>query len=173
MQSFLRACNAADGFVYILTNRSLPGLVKIGYTDRRPDERATELHTTGVPTPFEIAFCFQHSNARSAEKAIHAELGAHRVADGREFFRCEVAHAVDHIIGMFAPENFLDSANLADALRASLAGQPETEMQTVECSTCNGRGEVRVSQGFFSIHQTCPTCHGRGRISTPGRTVIG
>src|SRR3954465_12267791 len=33
-----------------------------------------------------------------------------------------------------------------------------------QCSTCNGRGEVRVSQGFFSIQQTCPTCHGTGKV---------
>jgi molecular chaperone DnaJ len=26
------------------------------------------------------------------------------------------------------------------------------------------RGEVRVSQGFFSIQQTCPTCHGTGKV---------
>ncbi len=33
-----------------------------------------------------------------------------------------------------------------------------------QCGTCNGRGEVRVSQGFFSIQQTCPTCHGTGKV---------
>ncbi|MFN3630081.1 MAG: molecular chaperone DnaJ [Casimicrobiaceae bacterium] len=32
------------------------------------------------------------------------------------------------------------------------------------CSTCGGAGVVRVSQGFFSLQQTCPTCRGSGRI---------
>lgn len=32
------------------------------------------------------------------------------------------------------------------------------------CPSCQGRGQVRVSQGFFSIQQTCPKCHGSGRI---------
>ena len=32
------------------------------------------------------------------------------------------------------------------------------------CPTCNGQGQVRVSQGFFSIQQTCPQCHGSGKI---------
>ena len=36
--------------------------------------------------------------------------------------------------------------------------------QPKQCGTCNGRGEVRVSQGFFSIQQTCPTCHGKGKV---------
>lgn len=32
------------------------------------------------------------------------------------------------------------------------------------CDTCNGIGQVRIQQGFFSIQQTCPTCHGEGKI---------
>ncbi len=30
------------------------------------------------------------------------------------------------------------------------------------CSTCNGMGKVRASQGFFTIERTCPSCQGRG-----------
>ena len=30
------------------------------------------------------------------------------------------------------------------------------------CATCNGAGQVRVQQGFFSIQQTCPACKGVG-----------
>jgi molecular chaperone DnaJ len=32
------------------------------------------------------------------------------------------------------------------------------------CTTCAGTGAVRVTQGFFSIQQTCPTCHGSGKV---------
>ena len=32
------------------------------------------------------------------------------------------------------------------------------------CPTCQGHGQVRVQQGFFSIQQTCPKCHGSGKI---------
>jgi len=38
--------------VYILTNESMPGLVKIGWTAGDPNERADALSTTGVPTRF-------------------------------------------------------------------------------------------------------------------------
>ena len=33
-----------------------------------------------------------------------------------------------------------------------------------QCHTCNGTGQVRMQQGFFSIQQTCPTCHGTGKV---------
>ena len=35
-----------------------------------------------------------------------------------------------------------------------------------KCPTCDGAGQVRVKQGFFSIQQTCPRCRGRGQIIT-------
>ncbi len=40
--------------------------------------------------------------------------------------------------------------------------KPGTKPKT--CTTCNGSGAVRMSQGFFSIQQTCPTCHGSGKV---------
>lgn len=42
------------------------------------------------------------------------------------------------------------------------------------CPTCNGHGDVRVQQGFFSIQQTCPRCGGSGKIiSDPCRSCGG
>jgi len=39
--------------------------------------------------------------------------------------------------------------------------KPGTHPQT--CATCRGQGQVRVSQGPFSMAQTCPRCHGSGK----------
>ena len=36
----------------------------------------------------------------------------------------------------------------------------------VTCRSCNGRGQVRYQQGFFSIARTCPTCQGTGSVVT-------
>ena len=35
--------------------------------------------------------------------------------------------------------------------------------ETITCKTCNGNGQVRFAQGFFSVQQTCPDCHGSGK----------
>ncbi len=46
--------------------------------------------------------------------------------------------------------------------------------QPVTCTTCNGQGQVRMTQGFFSIQQTCSRCHGTGKmIPTPCGTCGG
>jgi molecular chaperone DnaJ len=42
--------------------------------------------------------------------------------------------------------------------------KPGTQPQ--RCGTCNGRGQVMHSQGFFMIGTTCPQCHGQGVIIT-------
>ncbi|HQU47592.1 MAG TPA: molecular chaperone DnaJ [Casimicrobiaceae bacterium] len=41
------------------------------------------------------------------------------------------------------------------------------------CPSCHGRGQVRVSQGFFSIQQTCPQCHGTGKFVPDPCTACG
>jgi molecular chaperone DnaJ len=38
--------------------------------------------------------------------------------------------------------------------------------QPITCTTCNGQGQVRMQQGFFSIQQTCARCHGSGKMIT-------
>ena len=32
------------------------------------------------------------------------------------------------------------------------------------CSACSGRGQVRFTQGFFTVARTCPQCRGEGRV---------
>ena len=44
----------------------------------------------------------------------------------------------------------------------------------VTCETCDGNGQVRVSQGFFQLQQTCPRCRGLGTIvRNPCDTCLG
>jgi len=38
----------------------------------------------------------------------------------------------------------------------------------VQCETCAGSGQVRVSQGFFTLQQTCPHCRGSADRSAAG-----
>lgn len=40
--------------------------------------------------------------------------------------------------------------------------KPGTSPKT--CPTCNGHGQIRMQQGFFSIQQTCSHCQGSGKV---------
>lgn len=78
-----------SGYVYALINQSLKGMVKIGKTRKSPEDRAKELSSsTGVPTPFFVAYKIFVNDCDQAEKYIHNLLTSKgiRVSNDREFF---------------------------------------------------------------------------------------
>lgn len=86
------------GYVYALQNASFPGILKIGMTVRNPFDRASELHTTGVPTPFFVAFCVFVPDALYLEKVLHAHFADQRINTNREFFEVELSELVAAIL---------------------------------------------------------------------------
>jgi molecular chaperone DnaJ len=61
-----------------------------------------------------------------------------------------------------------DNCNTCEGTGAEKGSKPET------CPTCDGHGQVRMSQGFFSVQQTCPKCHGTGKYNPkPCKTCHG
>ena len=80
------------GWVYVFSNPSMPGIVKIGYTLSDPEIRARELDATGVPHPFEVDYSILVDNPRDLEQSVHRCLKD--INAGKEFFRCssEVAN---------------------------------------------------------------------------------
>lgn len=52
---------------------------------------------------------------------------------------------------------------------SSTGAKPGTKPK--KCVTCNGVGQVRIQQGFFSIQQPCPDCRGEGNVNTDPCTV--
>lgn len=85
------------GIVYVLTNPCMPGIVKIGMTERSEmDARLRELYTTGVPLPFECKFAARvnKSECGRIEKALHTAFAPQRVNANREFFRIQPEQAI-------------------------------------------------------------------------------
>lgn len=80
------------GYVYVLTNEHMPGLVKIGRTENDAKVRAKQLKTTGVPSPFTVAYTAFVPFANELERGVHEELSEYRV-DGSEFFKASVDEA--------------------------------------------------------------------------------
>lgn len=94
----------AKGFVYILRNKAMAGLLKVGYSVKSPDERARELHTTGVPEPFEVAYYCYVDKAKRIEVEIHQRLSLYRHNNSREFFCVELEQVVQLIASLCKPE---------------------------------------------------------------------
>ena len=84
-----------QGFVYLLENQSMPGIIKAGATRNHPLQRAKELAAgTGVPTPFTISYYRSFEDAFDAETAVHEAFSHCRVNSGREFFAAALSDMV-------------------------------------------------------------------------------
>ena len=74
-------------YVYILVNKSMPDMVKIGMTVREVEERAKEISgVTGVPTPWIPIYSFKCFSSYKLEQELHEHLDAVRVSGNREMF---------------------------------------------------------------------------------------
>ena len=93
--------NKDPGWIYVLTNPSMPGLVKIGKTERDPEDRIEELSAaTGVPTPFNLAYKAYVSSCSLGESLVHDLLSqrGYRVSDNREFFNAPLHIAIEVVV---------------------------------------------------------------------------
>jgi hypothetical protein len=87
-----------NGWIYILSNRTMPGLFKIGHTKNNPEDRAKEIsRATGVPIPFEIEWAFNCYDSDMLEKEIHRALDSFRYTSNKEFFEISLNEAKETI----------------------------------------------------------------------------
>ena len=59
------------GLVYILTNPVLPGLVKIGITTQKLEQRLKSLSNTNIPEKFKCYYCREVKDCNAVEKKLH------------------------------------------------------------------------------------------------------
>ena len=83
------------GWVYVIVNRAMPGLIKVGFSTKDPALRAKELDGTGLPHPDEVVYDALLQDPYKLEQKVHRELAGHR--EGKEWFRCSVADAITAI----------------------------------------------------------------------------
>lgn len=91
------------GYVYILSNPGMPGLLKIGMTRFEPTRRVQELSSaTGVPTPFQLVYYREFHDCVAAELEIHSIFATKglRYNDQREFFSVDTVEAINTLLSL-------------------------------------------------------------------------
>ena len=90
---------ATGAFVYVMRcHAHAEHLFKVGFTDRDPQIRASELSsTTSTPSPFLVLRTWAVSNGQQAERAAHQELKDVRLSQNREFFQIEYEELRDRL----------------------------------------------------------------------------
>jgi hypothetical protein len=80
------------GWIYVISNEAMPGLLKIGFSTKDPQLRARELANTGSPHPYVVEYDALVNAPHATEQRIHKAL-AH-VREGKEWFRCAIPEAI-------------------------------------------------------------------------------
>ena len=87
-------------WVYVLVNKSMPGICKIGMTTTTVGQRVKEInYATGIITPWFPVFKYKCINSLVLEKAVHQHLEeqGYRVNPKREGFEIDSQTAIDVI----------------------------------------------------------------------------
>ncbi|OXM72324.1 hypothetical protein CF166_15900 [Amycolatopsis sp. KNN50.9b] len=114
------------GFVYVLTNPAMPGLVKIGFTTDLPEDRAAALSRhPGVPLSFTVEFRALTTRWRALEKLVHRYLADARVNPKREFFRVPVDRAIETVRECVLDIDGIDAWVTGASSRPHLIGDPQ------------------------------------------------
>ena len=132
------------GYVYVLVNSSMPGLVKVGKTRRLPSERVQELSSaTGVATPFVVAFEELCDDCDAVESAIHAELEERgfRQAQNREFFRATPNEVIRIMLSVVERERTSSASNGVQDT-SEVSSQPWDDLMNEADALYNGDGDT-------------------------------
>ena len=100
------------GWIYLMTNRAMPGMVKIGTSGKDPFERTIELRGTHSPYDFEVEYDILVFDHYRTEKIIHNKLADFRIrggGQGEEFFSCSIESAVSAIQEIVSGEGLLET----------------------------------------------------------------
>jgi hypothetical protein len=104
------------GRVYVLSNKAMPGLLKIGYTMNTVEGRVKELSSaTGVPSEFFIEYQVECRDPMGVEALVHESLQSSRHNDSREFFAISLPNAIA-LIRKYATE--IIDEEIADSIEA-------------------------------------------------------
>ena len=99
-----------EGWIYILSTREQPNILKIGMTHRSVMQRVKEINAaTGVLFPISARTVYRVKDASQAEKSIFHLLQPYRLRLDREFFRMDFQQAARSIEDYLTHENLLVS----------------------------------------------------------------
>jgi len=128
--------NIGAGYIYILSNPSMPNIYKVGLTTGELKKRIQELNSTGVPQTFVVEHVFEvpETKLRSVEQLAHRKLKLKGLHHGKEFFEgqlfdCVIAvqDAIFEIIKIESPDLVGQAKQRAIEKAAKLAKVREKE----------------------------------------------
>ncbi|MDJ1160430.1 GIY-YIG nuclease family protein [Burkholderia gladioli pv. gladioli] len=163
-----------EGYVYVMSNKAMPGLVKVGFTTGTPEGRAAQLSGTHSPHPVVVEYSTHVPDARAVEREAHLRLHKHR--EGKEWFRCSrelAVNAIKHAAGDLARNEFsrVEQERQQAAYQEQARERRETEQRAHAEEQRKAGFRVAVEQHYGPRLANASPHSGRstdGRASRPG-----
>lgn len=113
-----------EGYLYCFSNNCMPGILKIGMTERTPEDRLQEANSSDTwrpPIPYKIEFAKKVNYPKQKESKLHLLLSQYteRIHPKREFFRV-------------SPEEVKAFFDLIDGVLWTCVGEEEEEEELEE-----------------------------------------
>jgi hypothetical protein len=142
------------GYVYILVNPSVEGLVKIGKTSRSSESKAAEISRgTGVPTAYNVVCEEFVSDCDTVERRLHQTFDAYRVNPKKEFFKVplkEAVRALHQVAAEFKGSEIPRGAEMLPQLQLKYAAYLKPEIKSVRMLQKEGLCFLEITSWVYS-----------------------
>jgi hypothetical protein len=117
------------GWIYVITNKAMPGLVKVGYSMKDPVLRAEELEHTGSPYPYVVDYEVLVEEPFGIEQKVHSHLKKYH--ERKEWFHCTSEDAIAAIQSVVGNGALIENFKRADRERVIAIRQQEEAVEKV------------------------------------------
>jgi len=170
------------GYVYIISNKAMPGIFKIGFTLKDPALRAQQLNSTGTPHPFVVDYEILVDEPHDLEQRVHKIL--QEFNENKEWFRCSFSQAVQVIHACYQGRIYYEGclkaereAELEQARQEKLheeqqrreAEQKEKEEEAQRIEQENRRKNKRCGLMNWDFQTTPPNVSHERKLNTKRR----
>lgn len=109
------------GWLYVISNKAVKEMVKVGSTPNDPVAFARALDKSGLPFPHELGYEALLPDMLKAEKSVEAALSAR--SEGKGWYSCTVSDAVAAILSTVGGEILMDTLYDEQAKTERLYGE--------------------------------------------------
>jgi len=156
------------GWVYIITNKSMPGLVKVGYSTKDPQLRAEELNHTGSPHPYTTVYDALVMHPYQIEQQVHKLLVEKK--EGKEWFRCSISEAISAI--KITSGNSLILEKVESGHFDSIQDEDNNESTKQIDHLQNYIDRIKNTETYQQRYVYCPYCNDKNAVPSNGTIIL-
>ncbi len=151
-----------EGYVYCFSNESMEKYLKIGFTEKTPEERLKDANSSGTwkpPLPYKIELAKKVKNPRGKEKTLHKLLSQYcgRPNSSREFFEVSIEE-VKTFFKLMDGEDWEEKEPVEDCVSIVIDG---TGCRDISKCIKNGQkvrhviGITEIWEGIYNTGKNC------------------